>query len=102
MLRRKTYSNTGTQLLYIYIYSLKKMSLAIMGPKYWNKPVFLLPSRNLGRLLALSSLNPVLMILTTCLHLSNQTRKFFGKLPTPSYIDPLLLRHAALQKLSSL
>ena len=49
----------------------------------------MLPSRNLGRLLALSSLKPVLIILTTCLHLSNQTRKFFGKLSTPSYIDPL-------------
>ena len=33
----------------------------------------------------------MLIILTTCLHLSNQTRKFFGKLPTPSYIDLLLL-----------
>ena len=51
---------------------------------------------------ALSSLNPVLIILTTCLHLSNQTRKFFGKLPTPSYIVLLLLRHVALQKLSIL
>ena len=38
-----------------------------------------MPSRNLGRLLALSSLNPVLIILTKCLHLSNQTRKFFWK-----------------------
>ena len=66
------------------------------------QPVFLLPSRNLGRLLALSSLNPVLIILTTCLHLSNQTRKFFGKLPTPSYIDLFLLPLAALQKLSIL
>ena len=62
----------------------------------------LLPSKNLVRLLALSSLNLVLIILTTCLHLSNQTRKFFGKLPTPSYIYLFLLRHAALQKLSIL
>ena len=43
----------------------------------------------------------MLIILTTCLHLSNQTQKSFGKLPTPSYIDPLL-HHTVLKKLSIL